>query len=428
MKIAVIGSGISGLVAARRLSRNHDIALFEAADRLGGHTATYDVEVGGRDYAVDTGFIVYNERTYPRFSALLAELGVATQATEMSFSVSCRNGGLEYAGSNLNTLFAQRRNLFSGYFHRLWLDIVRFNRAAVRDLQAGRVSDDITLGEYLAVNGYGRGFRDHYLVPMTAAIWSTGHGTALGFPLKFFVQFFRNHGLLSLTDRPQWRSVVGGSHRYIEPLVAPFVDRIRRCTPIVSIERRNNGVRVHTAAGATEVFDQVVIATHSDQALAMLADASAAERDILGAVPYLQSEVVLHTDERLLPQNRRCWSSWNAIVDGSEARPALTYNMNILQRIDAPVTFCVTLNQTDAIDPRRILGVYHYSHPQFSLAAIAAQRRAVEINGVNRTWFCGAYWFNGFHEDGVASAQRVADAIETTCKVQSTGAQSGIAA
>lgn len=408
MKIAIIGTGIAGLTAAYLLAREHDIAVFEASDSIGGHTATVDIDTARGRVAIDTGFIVYNDWTYPNFIRLMDELGVASQPTEMSFSVKAGWRDFEYSGSSLNTLFAQRRNLLDAKFWRMLLDILRFNREAAADLDSGRIDAAITLGEYLRQRGYGDYFSQRFLVPMGAAIWSASTQTMLDFPLLFFVRFFSNHGLLSVDDRPQWRVLRGGSRSYLEPLTRNFRDAIRVGTPVRRILRGNDGVTVDSERHGAERFDQVVVATHSDQALALLGDASAAERDILGAIPYQDNEVVLHTDATLLPKRRLAWASWNYhLSEAAQTRAVLTYNMNILQGLRADDTFCVTLNHTAAIDPQTILRRFNYAHPVFTLRGLQAQQRWGEINGINRTWFCGAYWRNGFHEDGVVSAQRV---------------------
>lgn len=408
MKVAIIGSGISGLTCAWLLARQHDIQLFEASDWIGGHTHTVDVHLQGRDYAVDTGFIVFNDWTYPNFIRLMERLGVASQPTEMSFSVHDPASGLEYNGNNLNSLFAQRRNLFSPGFWGMLREILRFNHDAQADLDAGRINPAITLGDYLRMGGYGERFRDHYLVPMGAAIWSMPLDDMLAFPLQFFVRFFKNHGLLSVNDRPQWRVISGGSRSYVAPLTASFADHIRLSCPVTWVERDAEGVTLHSAAGS-ERFDKVVFACHSDQALALLAQPSATEAEVLGALPYADNEVVLHTDTRLLPRRPLAWASWNYRLGGPRQRPAaVTYNMNILQGIQAPETFCVSLNQGEAIDPARVLARFSYAHPQFSLEGVRAQARWEEINAKQHSYFCGAYWGNGFHEDGVVSALRVA--------------------
>lgn len=412
MKIAIIGTGISGLTCAYLLNRKHDITVFEAGDTIGGHTATVDIRMpDGEQHAIDTGFIVYNEWTYPGFIKLLSQLGISGQKTEMSFSVHDDHSGLEYGGNNLNSLFTQRSNLLKPSFLRMVRDILRFNKASIADLDSGQLPADLTLGEYLQKNRYSQEFIAHYLVPMGAAIWSASTNVMLAFPLLFFVRFLKNHGLLSISNRPQWYVIPGGSREYLKPLTNSFANRIRTSTPVTGITRNSDGVMLVTNNG-DEVFDAVVIASHSDQALAMLQDASAAESDILSAIPYQANDVVLHTDTRLLPVHRRAWSSWNYHLTAEEQSHAvLTYNMNILQGLQSAHTFCVTLNHTAAIDPAKILRRFSYSHPVFTLAGMQAQSRWHEINGVNHTWFCGAYWRNGFHEDGVQSALHVAEAF-----------------
>ena len=411
MKIAIVGSGIAGLTCAYLLQRQHQITLFEASDWVGGHTHTVDVEVQGQPFAIDTGFIVFNDWTYPNFIRLLDQLGVASQPTEMSFSVHDPASGAEYNGNNLNSLFAQRSNLLRPAFWGMLRDILRFNREAQFDLAEQRIAADLTLGQYLQQRGYGQRFIDHYIVPMGAAIWSMSLADMLQFPLQFFVRFFKNHGLLSVSDRPQWRVISGGSRSYVAPLSAGFAEHIRLNCPVQRVERDAEGVTLHSAAGV-ERFDKVVFACHSDQALALLATPSAAERDILGALRYADNDVVLHTDTRLLPKRPLAWASWNYRLGGPVGQPAaVTYNMNILQGIRSATTFCVSLNQTDAIDPAQILGRYRYAHPQYSLDGLRAQSRWQELLGEQHSYYCGAYWANGFHEDGVVSALRVAEAF-----------------
>ena len=406
MRIAIIGTGISGLSAAWALHRDHALTLFEAGDYIGGHTHTVDVEVQGRPYAVDTGFIVFNDWTYPQFIELLDRLQVASRPTQMSFSVRCARSGLEYNGENLNTLFAQRRNLFRPAFHRMIRDILRFNREAPALLEQ---EQDSSLDDCLRAGRYSREFIDHYILPMAAAIWSAEPAIMGQMPARFFVRFFKNHGLLSVKDRPQWRVITGGSRCYVEALVAPFRERIRLNCPVEWLRRQAGQVEIKPVGGAVEYFDQVIIATHSDQALRLLADPSAQEREILGALPYQENDVVLHTDTRLLPQRRLAWAAWNYHLPAQPRdRVAVTYNMNILQGLEAPQTFCVTLNRSDAIDPARMLYRTTYHHPVFTTAGVQAQARRAEISGVNRTWYCGAYWRNGFHEDGVDSGLAVA--------------------
>ena len=414
MKIAIIGSGIAGLTSAYLLSRSHEVTLFEAGDRIGGHTHTVNVSVEGQHYAVDTGFIVFNDWTYPNFIRLLGLIGVTFKPTQMSFSVCDPTAGFEYNGNTLNSLFAQRRNILSPGFWGMLRDILRFNRQAPLDLQQQRISADMTLGDYLEAGGYGPRFIRHYIVPMGAAIWSMSLADMLNFPLQFFVRFFKNHGLLSVNNRPQWCVIEGGSSRYIEPLTRSFREQIRLNCPVHLVERDADGVIIYSAAG-TEAFDKVVFACHSDQALALLGDPSQAEQQILGALPYADNDVVLHTDTRLLPDRKLAWASWNYRLSASaQTLAAVTYDMNILQGIDSATTFCVSLNQTPLINPLKILARYTYAHPQYSLAAVAAQARWEELHGAHHTYYCGAYWANGFHEDGVVSALRVAQAFGET--------------
>jgi uncharacterized protein len=402
-RIAVIGSGISGLTSAWLLSEQHEVSLFEANDYLGGHTATVDVQVGGRQRAIDTGFIVFNDRTYPNFQRLLARIGIEARATEMSFSVHQARTGLEYNGHTLGSLFAQRINLLRPRFYGFLAEIVRFNLLCKKILKAGGLNDTETLGAFLARYGFSDFFAGHYILPMVAAIWSSSLADSRDVPLAFFLRFFNHHGLLNLVDRPQWYVVQGGSRSYIPALTARLGD-IRLDTPVLSVRRHPTGVSIETASGV-EQFDEVILACHSDQALRLLGDASEAERQVLGGLLYRDNQVVLHTDTRLLPRERRAWASWNYWLDGGEdALPAVTYNMNILQGLDAQETFCVTLNRSHAIDPDKILRRFTYAHPVYNREAINAQQRRGEICGQQHTHFCGAYWYNGFHEDGVSSA------------------------
>jgi predicted NAD/FAD-binding protein len=403
MRIAVIGTGIAGNVAARHLCREHDITVFEAAGHIGGHTHTHDISWRGETHAIDTGFIVYNDWTYPNFIALLEEIGAATFPTEMSFSSRCEASGIEYNGASLNKLFSQRRNLLRPAFHTMIRDILRFNRES-RELITNS-DTELTLGRYLADNNYGRLFVNNYIIPMGAAIWSTDPGQMLDFPACHFVRFFANHGLLNIKHRPQWRVIAGGSREYVGKLVAPFRERIRLNEAVLAIKRLPTHVELRTSSGARERYDHVFIASHSDQALNMLSEPTQLEQQVLGAIPYQHNDVVLHTDTSLLPKSRRTWAAWNYLRKrGDSGQVTVTYNMNILQKLHSDTTFCVTLNDTHSIDPDRILQRIHYQHPVFTSAGVAAQQRQQEINGRQRTWYCGAYWRNGFHEDGVVSA------------------------
>ncbi|WP_137718326.1 NAD(P)/FAD-dependent oxidoreductase [Methylobacillus flagellatus] len=402
MKIAIIGSGVSGNTLAWHLHQDHDITVFEAGSHIGGHTHTHDIEHFGQRYSVDTGFIVFNDRTYPNFIAMLEKLGVAWQDSHMSFSVRCEKTGLEYNGTTLNSLFAQRRNLFRPSFHRMIRDILRFNKEALELLEEGT---EITLGAYLQQHGYSQQFTDHYIVPMGAAIWSTEPQQMLAFPARFFVRFFHHHGMLTVNNRPQWRTIKGGSARYVEALTAGFSERIRLNTPVVKVRRLKDSVEVTPQGGAAERFDWVFFACHSDQALAMLADPSSAEQQILGAIPYQQNSVFLHHDTRLMPSRKLAWAAWNYHVPSQPTgKVAVTYNMNILQSLDAPKPLLVTLNHTEEINPANIIKRLSYHHPVYTPEGTVAQSRHHEISGVNRTGYCGAYWRNGFHEDGVVSA------------------------
>ncbi len=403
MKIAIVGTGIAGNVAAYELRKRHDITVFESNDYVGGHTNTVEVEDDGRRIAIDTGFIVFNDRTYPRFVRLLDQIGQASRKSVMSFSVRCDRTGLEYCGSSLNGLFTQRRNLVRPSFLRMVRDILRFNREAPSALDSVRVN--ITVGDYLAKGGYSREFLKDYLGPMAAAIWSAEPVKVVEMPLGFVVRFFHNHGLLQLKDRPVWRVIEGGSREYVAKLVAGHRDRIRLSTPVESISRLGTHVQVKARGLEPERFDHVFVACHSDQALAILADPTRAEREVLGAIPYQRNEAVLHTDSGLLPSHRRSWAAWNYHSPASRrSHVSVTYNMNLLQSLSTSKQYCVTLNNTDAVAPESIIYKTHYDHPVYSLESVAAQSRHKELNCGNRTSYCGAYWRNGFHEDGVYSA------------------------
>lgn len=416
-KIAIIGSGISGLLSGYLLSRRHDVSVFEAENQIGGHTATKMVNAPEGQIAVDTGFIVFNDRTYPNFLKLLAQLNVTYQPTEMGFSVACQSTGFEYSGTSLNGLFAQRKNIFSKSHWQMLREIVKFNAACTQLYNDNCIPEDQTLGEYLQLHGYSEKFIHFYILPMVSAIWSSPLGTAADMPLVFFVRFFHNHGLLTVTQQPQWYTIKGGSHQYLQPLTEKFKDTIYTGCPVLGVRRTSDSVVIKTELFGEQIFDEVIFACHSDQALKLLADPSSTEYDILSAIPYQANHVVLHSDVTLLPRLRRTWASWNymfldsANTDQSSENAALTYNMNILQKLNSTTTFCVSVNAGKAIDPAKIYGEYQYSHPMFTRESVVAQERWEEISGVNRTHFCGAYWRNGFHEDGVVSAIRVAEML-----------------
>lgn len=414
MRIAVVGSGIAGLASAWLLWRRHDVTLFEASGRPGGHTHTHDVRVNGREYAVDTGFIVHNREHYPLLSALFDELAVATKPTTMSFSVRNAASGLEYNAATLNTLFCQRRNLVSPRFLGMIRDLTRFYREAPALLD--EAGEGPSLGEYLERGRYGAAFRDEHLVPMACALWSSPSQAILGFPAKYLVHFMANHHMLTLSGRPEWRVVTGGSRTYVEAMRARWSVTERLNTPVLGVRRHDDSVDVECAEGV-ESFDEVVLACHSDQALALLDDADGVERSVLGAMTYQANETVLHTDTTLLPRSRKAWAAWNAYIP-SEPDTACTvsYCMNLLQGIDAPETFVVTLNRTNAIDPHAILRRMTYHHPVYTHASVAAQQRKAEIQGHRRTWFAGAYWGWGFHEDGMRSAVELAGEFDAVAQ------------
>lgn len=410
MRIAIVGGGVSGLVCAHLLQRDHELVVFEATDRAGGHANTVHVETDTRAYDLDTGFVVFNDRNYPGFERLLGELGVSTQPSRMSFGVS-DGMHFEYNGASPNGLFATRGNLFAPAFHRMIADLVRFNRDARRLLAS---EEDLPLGEWLSQQRYSRMFVERLIVPQTSAVWSADPAQMWSFPARFLVEFFENHGMLGFRSRPRWRTIIGGSGNYVQALTRPWRERLRLSTPVTGISRHPDHVTVSSRGCEPERFDAVVIATHSDQALALLADPSERERELLGAIPYQQNEVVLHTDRSLLPRRRRAWASWNFhLGDGAQGRCTVTYHLNRLQSLRADREFCVTLNRTEAIDPERIIWKTRYAHPLYTPAGVAAQSRHREISGRNRTHYCGAYWGWGFHEDGVQSALRVAREIGT---------------
>lgn len=407
MRIAIIGTGISGLVSAYLLAEEHEIVVYEANDYVGGHTNTVEVTAEGSSYPVDTGFIVFNERTYPNFLTLIRKLHVAYEPTEMSFSVKCERTGLEYRPNMVSSLFSQPGSLLRPSMYRMIWEIFRFRRESERFLEAG--DESLTLGEYLESHRYSRMFVDLFLIPMGAAIWSADPQAFREFPIKSFASFFKNHGILYPWNQPQWFFIKGGSKRYVEKLTRSFSERIRLNSRVQSVRRLSGQVQVQSIGLEAEYYDRVIIAAHSDQALAMLEDPSEKEKEVLGSIPYQENVALLHGDTSILPNRRKSWASWNAFIPSKAlGRASLTYNMNILQQIDSPQDFCVSLNLEAAIDRDKIIKRIVYHHPTYTVQGFSAQRQWHEINGVNNTYYCGAYWGYGFHEDGVNSALRVA--------------------
>ena len=406
MKIAVIGSGISGMTAAYLLSDEHEVVLFEANDYIGGHTNTADVSFNGHRYPVDTGFIVFNAKTYPNFIKLMKRLGVKWQNSVMSFSVQCEKTGLEFSPSTLNALFVQRRNFFRPSFYRMLWDVTRFKRDAERLLKSEDY--ELTLSSYLNQKGYSKGFIQHFIIPMGEAIWSADPIEFNNFPVRYFAEFFKNHGFLNVKDQPQWLTISGGSRQYIKPLTGSYRDQIRVNCPVAVVRRQTDGVEVQPVNEPAEKFDNVIIAAHSDQALSMIEDPTDSEKNILGVIPYQENIAVLHSDESLLPSKKVAWASWNYHIPKEDlGRVAVTYDMNILQSIGAPHELCVSLNLAKAIDPEKIYKQMTYHHPVYNPASLIARKSHSEISGVDRIHYCGAYWGYGFHEDGVNSALAV---------------------
>jgi predicted NAD/FAD-binding protein len=410
MSIAVVGTGVAGLTCAHHLRRRHDVLLFDAAARPGGHTHTRDVTVDGQRVAVDSGFIVCNDRTYPNFLALLDELGVATRETSMSFSVTARDEDFEYHGDSLGGLFAQRRNAVNPRFLRMIAEYVRFNRAAQRFLATG--DETTSLRDWLARERFSPWFVERLMVPQASAVWSADPAAMSSFPAVFLLRFFANHGMLNLRDRPQWLTVAGGSRSYVDALLAPFAaEQVRLGQAVVAVRRHPDGATLTTADGTETAVDHVVLACHSDQALALLDDPTAAEQAVLGAIPYQENHATLHTDVSLMPRRRRAWSSWNAhLFREPRSRTTVTYDMNRLQGLDLETRLLVTLNLDEAIDPQHVIERNAYHHPVFTAAGLVAQRRWADIS-TGTTHYCGAYWRWGFHEDGVWSGLRVARAL-----------------
>ena len=402
MKIAIIGSGIAGNTLAHHLNKTHEITVFESESHIGGHTHSHEISHEGRIFTVDTGFIVFNDRNYPNFVALLESLNVPSQPSEMSFSVRSETIDLEYNGTTLNSLFAQRSNLLKPNFIKMILNILRFNKNAPELLTEG---EEITLGDYLKQGKYSRNFIDHYIIPMGSAIWSTQAQQMLDFPARFFVRFFHHHGMLTINERPKWLTITGGSATYVRAMTEPFKNKIRLNSPVESVRRLSDCVLVQQKYGSEEKFDYVFFTCPSDTALKILVDKSEAEIEILSAFSFQENTVFLHHDASLMPKRKLAWAAWNYHVSHPPAnRATVTYNMNILQNLQSQEPLLVTLNHTDKINPDKVIKRLQYRHPVFTLNTVKAQSRHAEICGHNRTGFAGAYWRNGFHEDGVVSA------------------------
>ena len=411
-KIAIIGSGISGLTCGYHLHKDFDVKVFEAGDYIGGHTNTLSIDSPEGVLNIDTGFIVFNDWTYPEFIKMLTDTGVESQRSDMSFSVKCEQSGLEYNGTNINTLFAQRKNIFKPRFWGMVRDILRFNKEGLEWLNSASDDDTTTLGEFLQQGKYSKTFIKYYAKPITAAIWSAGEEDVNEFPLRFFMTFFKNHGMLSVNERPTWRVIKNGSKSYIPAFTKGWENKIHLNTAVEKVERDNEKVVITTSAGP-EIFDGVIFACHSDQALKLLDRPHEKELEILQAIPYQKNEAVLHTDSSILPRKKAAWAAWNYhILPQVKENAALTYNMNILQNLKTSETYNVTLNFTEAIDPKKIIKKIQYMHPRFSLEGIKAQNRHSEISGQSRTFYCGAYWRYGFHEDGVVSAIKAIEQVK----------------
>lgn len=410
-KIAIVGGGISGMTAAWLLGRDHDVTLFEGNDYLGGHTHTHSIESDGKTWPVDTGFIVFNNKTYPNFLKILGKLGVEARPTTMSFSVKSEKDDLEYNGTSMNSLFAQRRNLVRPMFWRMIRGIMSFNDECKKML--GLPATDETLGRFLARMNFPNELGSFYVKPMAAAVWSAGTKSIDDMPIHFLARFFDNHGFLNIDDRPQWYTVLGGSNAYVKKILAILGSAVKLNAKVTKVLRETDGVVLTVKGSQTERFDQVVMASHSDEALASLGDPSLAEREILGNIAYVTNEVLMHTDLRLMPKRKLAWAAWNYnLFEPDTDEVAVTYNMNILQGHACRTQFLVSLNCEKHIDPTKILKRLEYRHPVYTTKTTAAQARHGEISGVKRTHYCGAYWANGFHEDGVVSALRVVHAID----------------
>jgi len=406
MKIAIIGTGISGLTSAYLLSKEHSVHVYEAKDYIGGHVYTLPVHLNGTSYEIDTGFIVFNDRTYPNFNKLLNQINVLSQPTSMSFSVKCETTGLEYNGTSINGLFAQRLNLLKPSFLLMVKDILRFNRDAKIFLNDS--VEEITFGEFLKRGGYSNSLKNNYALPMASAIWSAKSKVIENANFRFFAQFFDNHGMLNVNDRPQWRVIKGGSKQYTLKLIESFKNNIRINSPVDKIIRKNEGIEVVFNKQQKELYDRVIIGTHSDQALKMIENPSHEEREILSAIPYQTNVAHMHWDCSVLPKQKNAWASWNYFKPNKlKDETTVTYYMNMLQSLNIPRNVCVSLNMEEHIDPKKIYKKIIYQHPVFTSEAILAQKRHKEIDGVNKIHFCGAYWGSGFHEDGVISALSV---------------------
>mgnify|MGYP006421313845 FL=1 len=410
MKIAIIGTGISGLTSAYLLSKEHIVHVYEAQEYIGGHVHTLPVHLNGISYEIDTGFIVFNDRTYPNFNKLLNKINVLSQPTSMSFSVKCETTGLEYNGTSLNGLFAQRLNLLKPSFLLMVKDILRFNRDAKEFLTDS--VEEITFGEFLNRGGYSNALKNNYALPMASAIWSAKSKVIENANFRFFAQFFENHGMLNISDRPQWRVIKGGSKQYTLKLIEPITNKIRINSPVDKIIRKNKGIEVVYNKQQKELYDRVIIATHSDQALKMIENPNNAEIEILSSIPYQTNVAHLHWDCSVLPKQKNAWASWNYFKPNKlKDETTVTYYMNMLQSLNIPRNICVSLNIEEHIDPKKIYKKIIYQHPVFTSQAILAQKRHKEIDGVDKIHFCGAYWGSGFHEDGINSALSVCKAF-----------------
>ena len=411
MKVAVIGSGISGNTLSYLLNKNHDVTLYEKDKRIGGHSHTHEITINNKKIHVDTGFIVFNKKTYPLFTSLLDDLGVKYENSNMSFSVFSKKNNFEYNGTTLNSLFSQRSNLLNPRFIKMLFEILRFNKEAIK-----LKSKTILLKQYLKNNNYSAYFCKNYILPMGAAIWSSDIKTILNFPAYFFINFFKNHGMLSVTNRPQWLTISGGSEKYVKKLTSSFKSKIRLNSKIKNVIRYKNYVVIEDN-GRKEKYDYVFFACHSDDALEILQKPTSDEVEILKTLPYQKNDIILHTDSSIMPQKKLSWAAWNFNIDSPEDSPiTLTYNMNILQNIKTNEAVLVTLNTKQPISKDKVIKKLQYTHPKFSKESISAQLKNKIISGKNRTFYSGAYWGKGFHEDGVKSAYEAVKIFEGIIK------------